>query len=175
MAAAMAEERAADEQVDAAKLVGDIGELLNDARPVMRMTAALLAGLSVAIALEAGLASSPLRPGAAGAVSVVLLLVLAPSWLTSLVMLSLAGRPVLGMLSNHRWRAGAPLDLRAPWHTIKKIKDIDASPEDWTFLRARLMISVASTRLERVQTALNCVLVTTALFLAWTVMVFVSG
>jgi hypothetical protein len=169
MSAAMADDRADDRVAPdrglAQELIGDMAGLLNSTRPAMLLDGGILAALTLGISLEAALAPSPVPHGSAGVVSTMLLACLIVCWLTAVALLALAGRPVLGIVSDHRWKAGAPLDPRAPWLTLPPI---EATPEEWTWIRAHLLIGAARIRMSRVQAALTWTLATTGLFLAWT-------
>ncbi|HZR53783.1 MAG TPA: hypothetical protein VFB06_30280 [Streptosporangiaceae bacterium] len=169
MAAAMSEDRVTPDRGLAQELIGDMAQLLNNTRPTMVLDGGILAALTLGISLEAGLARSPLWQGMAGIAAGALLACLIASWLTAVTKLLLAGRPILGIVSDHRWKAGAPLDPRAKWLTLPPIK---ATPEEWIWVRAHLLIGAARIRMDRVQRALTWTVITTALFLAWTVMAF---
>jgi hypothetical protein len=155
----------------AQELIGDMAGLLNNTRPTMFLGGGILAALTVGIALEAALASSPFGPGAYGLAGAVSLAGVVICWLKAVTTLVLAGRPILGIVSDHRWKAGAPLDPRARWLNLPKI---DATPEEWTWVRAHLLVGAARIRMERVQGALTWTLITTAFFLMWTVIIFLS-
>lgn len=169
MAAAMTDDPIVPDQERAQELIGDMAGLLNDTRPTMILDTGILAALTLGISLESALTPSPLLHGTVGVVSAILLGGLVLCWLKAVTMLVLAGRPVLGIVSNHRWRAGAPLDPRARWLTLPPIK---ATPEEWTWVRAHLLLGAARIRMDRIQAALTWTLITTAFFLAWTVMAF---
>jgi hypothetical protein len=169
MATAMADDRMVPDRELARELIGDMAGLLNDIRPTMFLNGIILAALTLGIALEAALAPAPLPPGAGGIASGALLTCLVLGWITAVALLVLAGRPVLGIVSDHRWKAGAPLDPRARWLSLPPI---EATPEEWTWVRAHLLVGAARIRMSRVQAALTWTLVTTGLFLAWTVVAF---
>jgi hypothetical protein len=171
MAATMADDGIAPDRGLAQELTGDLAGLLNNTRPTMLLGGGMLSALTLGLSLEAAFAPSPLGHGMVGVVSGVVLIGLIPCWLRAVVLLVLAGRPILGIVSDHRWKAGAPLDPRARWLTLPKIK---ATPEEWNWVRAHLLIGAARIRLDRVQAALTWTLITTAFFLAWTVMVFLA-
>lgn len=170
MTADMIEDRVPDRE-HAQKVIGDMAELLNDTRPSMYLGGGILGVLSLSIAVEA--AFSPAMPGsrAVAIVSYVLLSCLVLCWLRSAGLLLTAGRPILGMLSDHRWKAGAPLNPKARWLTLPPIQ---ASPEEWTWVRAHLLLGAARLRMERTQAALNWAFITTALFGIWTAIIFVT-
>lgn len=170
--AAMADDQVSPDRGLAQELIGDLAGLLNDTRPTMLLDGGIMAALTLGISLEAGLAPSPLRHGPAGFVAAVLLVCMAGCWLVAVALLVMAGRPVLGIVSNHRWRAGAPLDPRARWLTLPPIK---ATPEEWTWVRAHLLVGAARIRMNRIQSALTWALITTAFFLAWTVIALIGS
>lgn len=172
MAEAMADEHLMPDRGLAQELIGDMAGLLNNTRSTMFLDCGILAGLALGIALEAALAPGSPRHGAAGVASSVLLVCLVASWLTAMALLVLAGRPVLGIVSDHRWKAGAPLDPRARWLSLPAI---EATPEEWTWVRAHLLLGAARIRMNRVQAALNWTFVSTAVFLAWTVVALLGS
>jgi hypothetical protein len=171
MTAGMVEDRVPDREL-AQEVIGDMAELLNDTRPSMYLGGGILAALSLSVAVEA--AFSPAVPGssAAGIAIYVLLSCLVLCWLRSAGLLLVAGRPILGMLSDHRWKAGAPLNPKARWLTLPPIK---ASPEEWTWVRAHLLLGAARLRMERTQAALNWAFITAVLFGVWTATVFLTS
>ena len=171
MAAAVAENREMPDRGLAQELIGDMAGLLNNTRPTMFLDGGILAALTVGIALEAALARSPLGRGVYGLAGAVFLAGTIICWFKALTTLVLAGRPILGIVSDHRWKAGAPLDPRARWLNLPKF---DATPEEWTWVRAHLLVGAARIRMERVQNALTWSLVTTTFFLMWTVITFLS-
>ena len=171
MAAAMADERTVPDRGLAQELIGDMAGLLNNTRRPMLLDGGLLAALTVGISLEAALAPSPLGHGAVGAVGAMVLAGLILCWLKAVVTLVFAARPVLGIVSDHRWKAGAPLDPRARWLNLPKFQ---ATPEEWIWVRAHLLVGAARIRMERIQSALTWTVITTGLFLAWTVTMFLS-
>jgi hypothetical protein len=171
MAAAMADDQVLPDRGRAQEVIGDMAGLLNDARPTMFLGGGILAGLTLGIALEAALAPSPLGHGLTGLAGGLLLGCLVLCWLRAVGLLVLAGRPILGMVSDHRWKAGAPLDPRARWLNLPPI---NATAEEWTWVRAHLLLGAARIRMDRIQAALNWTLVTTGFFLAWTATAFLA-
>ena len=156
----------------AQELVGDLAELLNNTRPVMLLDGGLLAALTVGIGVEAGLSRHPAGAGAAMLVTGTLLGCVIVCWLVAVSRLVLAGRPVLGMVNDHRWKAGAPLDPRARWLHLPPIQ---ATRDEWIWVRAHLLVGAARIRMVRVQRSLAWTLATTALVLAWTAMMYLTG
>lgn len=171
MAVAVAEERETPDRALAQELIGDMAGFLNNTRPTMFLNGGILAALTVGISLEAALAPSARGTGAFGVAGAVSLAGVIICWLKALTTLVLAGRPVLGIVSDHRWKAGAPLDPRAKWLNLPKF---NATPEEWTWVRAHLLVGAARIRMERIQGALTWTLVTTAFFLTWTVITLLS-
>ena len=165
MAAPMTDDPEASERELAQELIGDMAELINNTRPVMFLCGGLLAALAVSIAVEAAFAPSPFPTGVAGIAGGLLLAALMLCWLTAVTLLTLAGRPILGIVSDHRWKAGAPLDPRARWLNLPPVT---ATRDEWVWVRAHMLIAAARIRMSRVQAALLWTLATTALFLAWT-------
>jgi hypothetical protein len=165
----MSEDRVTPDRGLAQELIGDMAQLLNNTRPTMLLDGGILAALTLGISLEAAFARSPQWQGIAGTAAGVLLPCLIASWLTAVTKLLLAGRPVLGIVSDHRWKAGAPLDPRARWLSLPPI---EATPEEWTWVRAHLLVGAVRIRMDRVQRALTWCLITTALFLTWTAITF---
>jgi hypothetical protein len=66
--------------------------------------------------------------------------------------------------------SGAPLDPRAPWASIPPPEA--AAP--WGWARAHLLLSQARFRADRIQSATNWALITTAVFLACTAAVLLA-
>jgi hypothetical protein len=151
--------------------VGDMAEILNDTRPAMYLGGGILAALSLGIAIDVALAPSVTPSGMADMAAVVLLGSVSLCWLRAAFLLLLANRPILGMLSDHRWKAGAPLNPRARWLTLPPI---NATAEEWNWVRAHLLLGAARLRMERTQSALNWTVATLTLFLVWTALVFLS-
>jgi hypothetical protein len=172
MAATMPDDQKLTDQELAQEILGDMAGMLNDTRHTMLTASGILAGLAAGIAIETAFAPSPLGTGAGRVVGVVLLIPLIVCWLRSAGLLVLAGRPILGIVSNHRWKAGAPLDPRPRWLNLP---DIDATPQEWTWVRAHLLLGAARIRMTRVQSALAWTFITAAIFLAWTTMVIVTS
>ncbi|HEX6526724.1 MAG TPA: hypothetical protein VF070_42920 [Streptosporangiaceae bacterium] len=152
-------------------MIGDMAELLNDTRPAMFLGGVIVAALSLGIAVVTAFTPGVPGSGTAAIVADVLLSCLILCWLRSVALLTTAARPILGMLSDHRWKSGAPLNPRARWLTLPPIQ---ASPEEWTWVRAHLLLGAARLRMERTQAALTWAFITTTLFAVWTAIVFLS-
>lgn len=171
MAATMAEDHIERDRASAQELIGDIAERLNDTRPVMRMDGFMLAGLAIGIGIDAAFGTSAQVHGPAGFCRYLLLVCLVLCWLRAATLLVLAGRPILGIVCDHRWRAGAPLDPRARW---LHLPSIEATEDEWIWVRAHLLVGATRIRMERVQSSLTWTLVTTGVFLAWLVAAFLA-
>jgi hypothetical protein len=167
----MADDTTAPDRGLAQEVIGDMAGMLNDTRHTMLVAGCLLGGLTLGIAVEAALAPAPLGTGVGRALGAILLASLIVSWLRSVALLALAGRPVLGIVSNHRWQAGAPLDPRPRWLHLPAI---EATPQEWTWVRAHLLLGAARVRMTRVQSALTWTFITTVLFLGWTALVILT-
>ena len=172
MAVTMPDDKTAPDRGLAQEIIGDMAGMLNDTRRTMLMAGCLLGGLTIGIALEAALSPAPLGTGVSRVLGAMLLASLVVSWLRSVGLLALAGRPILGIVNNQRWKAGAPLDPRARW---LHLPPIDATPQEWTWVRAHLLLGAARIRMTRVQSALTWSFVTTGLFLAWTALIIITA
>ena len=85
-------------------IIGEMARVLRDTRGYMLMGGGVLGAVTVGIALEkAAFSARALRPGVAGVINAVLLCGLLACWLRAVVLLALAGRPVLNALSELRW------------------------------------------------------------------------
>lgn len=172
MAATMTDDQTVPDQDLAREILGDMAGMLNDTRHTMAAGGGILAGLAAGIAIETAFARAPLGTGPARVLGVLLLVALIVCWLRSAGLLVMAGRPVLGIVSNHRWKAGSPLDPRPRWLNLPPI---DATPQEWTWVRAHLLLGAARIRMIRVQSALTWSFITAVLFLGWTTMIIVTG
>jgi hypothetical protein len=172
VAVTMPDDQTAPDRELAQEIIGDMAGMLNDTRHTMLMAGCLLGGLTLGIAVEAALAPAPLGTGVSRVLGAILLASLIVSWLRSVGLLALAGRPILAIVNNQRWKAGAPLDPRARW---LHLPSIDATPQEWTWVRAHLLLGAARIRMTRVQSALTWSFVTTMLFLAWTALIIFTA
>jgi hypothetical protein len=170
MAAGMVDDRIPDRGL-VQEVIGDMAELLNDTRPTMYLGGGILAALSLGMAIDVVLAPSVARSGTADVIGLVLLSSLILCWLRAAALLLLANRPILGMLNDHRWKAGVPLNPRARWLTLPPI---NATAEEWNWVRAHLLLGAARLRMERTQAALNWTGASLVLFLVWTAVLFLS-
>ena len=109
--------------------------------------------------------------GLLGAFRYLLLACLVLCWLRSVTLLVLAGRPILGIVCDHRWHAGAPLDPRARW---LHLPPIEATEDEWIWVRAHMLVGATRIRMERVQSSLTWALLTTGVFLLWLVTAFLA-
>jgi len=172
MTATMPDDQTAPDRELAQEILGDMAGMLNDTRHTMLMGGGILAGLTLGTAIEAAFAHSPLGTGIERVLGVTLLTALIACWLRSAGLLVLAGRPILGIVSNHRWKAGAPLDPRPRWLNLPSI---EATSQEWTWIRAHLLLGAARIRMTRVQSALTWAFITAVLFLGWTMMIIVTA
>jgi hypothetical protein len=145
--------------------------LLRDTRSGMLLGGGVLSAITIAIGLEAAFSGHVIRPGVAGAVNAGLLSGLLLCWLTAVIMLALANRPVLNALSAMRWKTGAPIDPRARWLTLPPT---GADPQEWTWVRAHLLLGAARLARSRAQTADTWTYIVAAYFLVWTVVVLLG-
>jgi hypothetical protein len=111
-------DRAQPDQGPAREVIGEMAWLLRDTRSSMFLGGGVLSAITIAIGLEATFSGRAMRPGVLGAVNAGLLAGLLVCWLTAVVMLAVANRPVHNVLSEMRWKTGAPIDPRAGWLTL---------------------------------------------------------
>ena len=165
------EDRALPEQGRAQEVIGEMACLLSDTRTSMLLGAGILSAVTLGTAMDAGFSHSVPRSGVSWLVCVGLLIGLTVCWLTTVTLLILAGRPVLCVLSDLRWRTGAPLDPRVRWLTLPPIESGFA---EWSWMRAHLLVSAARLSRERVQLALTWTFITSVVFLGWTASLFLG-
>ena len=164
-------DRAQPDQGPAQEAIGEMAWLLRDTRSSMFLGGGVLSAITIAIALEAAFSGHAMRPGVTGAVNAGLLSGLLLCWLTAVIMLALANRPVHNALSEMRWKTGAPIDPRAGWLTLPPT---GADPQEWTWARAHLMIGAARLARRRAQTADTWTYIVAAYFLVWTVVILLG-
>ena len=164
-------DRAQPDQGPAQEAIGEMAWLLRDTRSGMLLGGGVLSAITIAIGLEAAFSGHVIRPGVAGAVNAGLLSGLLLCWLTAVIMLALANRPVLNALSEMRWKTGAPIDPRARWLTLPPT---GADPQEWTWVRAHLLLGAARLARSRAQTADTWTYLVAAYFLVWTVVVLLG-
>ena len=145
--------------------------LLRNTRGSMIADGMVLSATTIGIALEAAFSARVVRPDLVGAVNVGLLCGLLLCWLRAVTLLALAGRPVLDALSEIRWKTGAPLDTRPRWLTLPPQ---GTDPDEWTWMRAHMLVGAARLGRYRVQLADTWTYVTAAYFVVWTVIVFLG-
>lgn len=146
--------------------IAEMAGLLRDTGRSVLAAGGILSAITLGIALEVAFSGRVLRPGPAGIACGVLLCVMLCCWLRAVSLLALSGRPVLDALSELRWRTGAPLDPRPRWLTLPPA---DATPEEWSVMRAHMLLAAARLGSQRVQHTVTWALVTAACFAVWTV------
>jgi hypothetical protein len=159
------------DQGPAQEIIGEMASLLRDTRGSLLVGGSVLSAITVAIGLEAAFSGRAVRPGLAGAVNVVLLSGLLLCWLTAVILLAVASRPVHGALSEMRWKTGAPIDPRAGWLTVPPA---GADPQEWTWARAHLLLGAARLARRRVQVADTWTYLAAAFFLVWTFVILLG-
>ena len=164
-------DRSQPDQGPAQEVIGEMAGLLRDTRGSMLLGGSVLSAITIAIGLEAACSSHVVRPGAAGAVNAGLLSGLLLCWLTAVIMLALAGRPVHNALSEMRWKTGAPVDPRAGWLTLPPT---GTDPEEWTWTRAHLLLGAARLARRRAQLADTWTYAAAACFGVWIVMILLG-
>jgi hypothetical protein len=164
-------DHAQPDQGPAQEAIGEMAWLLRDTRSSMFLGGGVLSAITIAIGLEAAFSGHAVRPGVAGAVNAGLLAGLLLCWLTAVVMLAVANRPVHNALSEMRWKTGAPLDPRAGWLTLPPA---GSDPERWTWARAHLLLGAARLARRRTQMADTWTYIAAAFFLIWTVVVLLG-
>jgi hypothetical protein len=165
-------DRGAPDRGPARGVIEEMATLLRDTRGGLLLGGSVLSALTIGIALEAALSPSVLRPGIAAVVYVSLLGCVIICWLRAAALLLLANRPVLDQLNEHRWRTGAPLDLRVRWLSLPSPQDSQAA---WDWTRVTLMLGAARVRRERLHRADTWTFITVACFLLWTVAVLLGA
>jgi len=158
-------------QGPAQAVIGEMAWLLRDTRSGMFLGGIVLSAITVGIALEAAFSGRIVQPSVVGAMNVGLLCGLLFCWLTAVLMLARAGRPVHNALSELRWRTGAPLDPSAVWLTLPPT---ESDPEEWAWTRAHLLLGAARMTRCRIQLADTWTYVTAAFFLIWTALVLLG-
>jgi hypothetical protein len=153
------------EQREAMGVITELAALLRDTRVYLSIGAGTLASITIGIALEVAFSARALPHGALSIVNFALLCLLLACWLRAVLLLVTSGRPVVNALSELRWRTGAPLDTRAPWLTLPPV---GTNPEEWTWIRAHLLVGAARLTRYRLQRADTWTYVTAGAFLVWT-------
>lgn len=158
-------DRAQPDQGAAQEAIGEMAWLLRDTRSSMVLGGGVLSAITIAIGLEAAFSGHPVRPGVVGAVNAGLLAGLLLCWLTAVILLAVANRPVHNALSEMRWKTGAPIDPRARWLTLPPT---GSDPAEWTWARAHLLLGAARLARRRTQIADTWTYIAAAYFLLWT-------
>jgi hypothetical protein len=164
-------DRSQPDQGPAQETIGEMAGLLRDTRGSMLLGGSVLSAITVAIGLEAAFSARAVRPGLAGAVNVGLLSGLLLCWLTAVILMALASRPVHNELSDMRWKTGAPLDPRAGWLSLPPA---GADRQEWTWARAHLLLGAARLARRRSQVADTWTYITAAYFLVWTIVILLG-
>ena len=164
-------DQARSEQSEALGVITELAALLRDTRVNLAISAGTLAAITIGLALEAAFSARALRPGAFGLVNAALLFGVLVCWLRTVLLLATAGRPVINALSELRWRTGAPVDPRPTWLTLPPV---GTNPEEWTWIRAHLLVGAARLSRYRLQRADTWTSVTAAGFLVWTAFVLLG-
>jgi len=158
-------DQALEDQGPALAVISEMAGLLRDTRGNLLISAGVLGAITIGLALEAAFSAVALRPGVTGVFNGVLLCGLLACWLRAALLLATAGRPVVNALSELRWRTGAPVDPRPRWLTLPPA---GTNPEEWTWIRAHLLLGAARLARYRLQRADTWTYVTAAGFLVWT-------
>jgi hypothetical protein len=160
------DERARPDADSGRNAIAEMAGLLRDTSTSMLTAGGILSAITLGIALEVSLSGRVLRPGPAGIACGFLLCVMLCCWLRAVSLLASAGRPVLNALSELRWRTGAPLDPRPRWLTVPPA---DATPEEWSVMRAHMLLAAARHGRQRAHYLVTWALLTAACFAVWTV------
>jgi hypothetical protein len=158
-------DRAQPDQGPAQEAIGEMAWLLRDTRSSVLLGGGVLSAITIAIGLEAAFSGHAVRPGVVGVVNAGLLCGLLLCWLTAVIMLAVANRPVHNALSELRWKTGAPIDPRAGWLTLPPA---GSDPMEWTWARAHLLLGAARMARRRTQIADTWTYIAAAYFLLWT-------
>jgi hypothetical protein len=164
-------DRAQPDQGPAQEAIGEMAWLLRDTRGSMLLGGGVLSAITIAIGLEAAFSGHALRPGVVGAVNAGLLSGLLLCWMTAVIMMAVANRPVNNALSEMRWKTGAPIDPRAGWLTLPRT---GSDPAEWTWARAHLLLGAARLARRRTQIADTWTYIAAAYFLVWTAVILLG-
>ncbi|MGH3255550.1 MAG: hypothetical protein ACRDOU_09110 [Streptosporangiaceae bacterium] len=157
--------QALSEQGEVMGVITELAALLRDTRVNLAISAGTLAAITIGLALEAAFSARALPPGALRFVNFALLCLLLACWLRAVLLLATSGRPVVNALSELRWRTGTPLDPRARWLTLPPA---GTNPEEWTWIRAHLLVGAARLSRYRLLRADTWTYITAGGFLVWT-------
>jgi len=158
-------DQARSDQREALGIITELAALLRDTRVNLSISAGTLGAITIGLALEAAFSPRALHPGAIGLVNAALLCGVLACWLRAVLLLATAGRPVVNALSELRWRTGAPVDPRPTWLALPPV---GTNPEEWTWIRAHLLVGAARLSRYRLQRADTWTYVTAVGFLVWT-------
>jgi hypothetical protein len=164
-------DQAQPDQGPAQEVIGQMAWLLRDTRGSMLLGGSVLSAITIAIGVEAAFSVHAVRAGLAGAVNAGLLSGLLLCWLAAVSLLALASRPLHDMLSEMRWKTGAPVDPRAGWLTLPPA---GTDPGEWTWTSAHLLLGAARMTRRRAQIADTWTYITAAYFLIWTVVILLG-
>jgi hypothetical protein len=164
-------DRSQPDQGPAQEVIGQMAWLLRDTRGSMILGGSVLSAITIGLGLEAAFSGRAMRPGVVGAVNAGLLSGLVLCWLTAVILLALASRPVHNALSEMRWKTGAPVDPRAGWLTLPPT---GADPEEWTWTGAHLLLGAARLARRRTQIADTWTYIAAAYFLIWIVVILLG-
>ena len=148
---------------EALGVISELAALLRDTRVYLSISAGTLAAITIGLALEAAF-SVRVRGGALGIVNLALLCLLLGCWLRAVLLLAMANRPVLNALSELRWRTGAPVNPRPTWLSLPPV---GTNPEEWTWIRAHLLVGAARLSRWRCHRADTWTYITAGGFLVW--------
>jgi hypothetical protein len=152
-------------------IIGEMAALLRETRTEMLTAGGMLAAITLGIALETGLATRALQPGAIRALNIGLLLGLLFCLFSAAGLLALAGRPTVSALNELRWITGSPVDPRPRWVSLPPV---GADPDQWTWIRAHLLVGAARLSRLRIQQADTWTYATAVYFLVWTAVVVIG-
>lgn len=152
-------------------VIGEIARLLRETRANMLTAGCMLAAIVIGIAQDARFAARTREATMFHAFSIGVMLGTVCCWLAAVILLAVAGRPVLNTLSELRWGTGSPLDPRAPWLTLPPVGD---NPEQWTWIRAHFLLAAARITRHRIQRADTWTYVAACCFVLWTVIIVAS-
>jgi hypothetical protein len=152
-------------------VIAQMADLVRDTSGAAIANSCILSAVSIGVAVETGLSTRVLRPGLAGVLNVCLLGGLLVCWLTAAIVLAWANRPIFSKVSQFRWLTGAPLDPRPEWVSLPSA---GASPLDWTWDRAYLLLGAACLARYRMQYADTWTYFAGACFLMWSACVILG-
>jgi hypothetical protein len=164
-------DQARHDEEPAHAVIGEMARLLRETRANMLSAGCTLVAIMIGIAQDARFAARTREAVMFHAFSIGVLLGTVCCWLTAVILLAVAGRPVLNALSELRWGTGSPLDPRAPWLTLPAI---DEDPEQWTWIRAHLLLAAARLTRHRIQRADTWTYIAASCFMLWTVIIVTS-